>query len=592
MPNARTTRLRVALAQVNPTVGAIDGNLAIVRATARRAVDAGAQLIAFPEMMITGYPVEDLVFRESFVAASKAAVADLATQLAADGIGETPVIVGYVDADGPARMSADAMPDRGPRDALALLHGGRVAATYFKHHLPNYGVFDEDRYFVPGDTLTVVRVGGVDVALTICEDMWQAGGPFTAAARAGVGLVVNINGSPYELDKDDIRLALVARRAAEAGATVAYVNMVGGQDELVFDGDSIVVAADGTVIARSPQFDEDLLVVDLDLPVASGPAVDDPSTGTDGMHIKRVPVTGELPTPDGPATVAAVADRVADEAEIWAALTHGLGDYVRKNGFKSVIIALSGGIDSSVVAALAVDAIGGSRVVGVSMPSAYSTEHSKDDAADLAKRAGLDYRVEPIAPIVDAFMNRLHLTGLAAENLQARVRAVVLMGLSNQEGHLVLTTGNKSELAVGYSTLYGDSVGGFNPLKDVPKTMVWKLARWRNEEAQRRGETPPIPANSIIKPPSAELRPDQLDSDSLPDYEVLDAILARYVDGDMGRDDLIAAGYDAETIDRTLRMVDLAEYKRRQSAPGTKISIKAFGRDRRLPITNNWREKV
>ncbi|HZD99216.1 MAG TPA: NAD+ synthase [Micromonosporaceae bacterium] len=592
MPNARTTRLRVALAQVNPTVGAIDGNLAIVRATARRAVDAGAQLIAFPEMMITGYPVEDLVFRESFVAASKAAVADLATQLAADGIGETPVIVGYVDADGPARMSADAMPDRGPRDALALLHGGRVAATYFKHHLPNYGVFDEDRYFVPGDTLTVVRVGGVDVALTICEDMWQAGGPFTAAARAGVGLVVNINGSPYELDKDDIRLALVARRAAEAGATVAYVNMVGGQDELVFDGDSIVVAADGTVIARSPQFDEDLLVVDLDLPVASGPAVDDPSTGTDGMHIKRVPVSGELPTPDGPATVAAVADRVADEAEIWAALTHGLGDYVRKNGFKSVIIALSGGIDSSVVAALAVDAIGGSRVVGVSMPSAYSTEHSKDDAADLAKRAGLDYRVEPIAPIVDAFMNRLHLTGLAAENLQARVRAVVLMGLSNQEGHLVLTTGNKSELAVGYSTLYGDSVGGFNPLKDVPKTMVWKLARWRNEEAQRRGETPPIPANSIIKPPSAELRPDQLDSDSLPDYEVLDAILARYVDGDMGRDDLIAAGYDAETIDRTLRMVDLAEYKRRQSAPGTKISIKAFGRDRRLPITNNWREKV
>jgi NAD+ synthase (glutamine-hydrolysing) len=592
MPNARTTRLRVALAQVNPTVGAIDGNIAIVRATARRAVDAGAHLIAFPEMMITGYPVEDLVFRESFVAASKAAVADLATQLAADGIGGTPVIVGYVDADGPARMSAEAMPDRGPRDALALLYGGRVVATYFKHHLPNYGVFDEDRYFVPGDTLTVVRVGGVDVALTICEDMWQAGGPFTAAARAEVGLVVNINGSPYELDKDDIRLALVARRAAEAGATVAYVNMVGGQDELVFDGDSIVVAADGTVIARSPQFDEDLLVVDLDLPVASGPAVDDPSTGTDGMHIKRVPVSDELPAPDGPATGAAVADRIADEAEIWAALTLGLGDYVRKNGFKSVIIALSGGIDSSVVAALAVDAVGGSRVVGVSMPSAYSTEHSKDDAADLARRAGLDYRVEPIAPIVDAFMNRLHLTGLAAENLQARVRAVVLMGLSNQEGHLVLTTGNKSELAVGYSTLYGDSVGGFNPLKDVPKTMVWKLARWRNEEAERRGETPPIPENSIIKPPSAELRPDQLDSDSLPDYEVLDAILAGYVDGDMGRDDLIAAGYEPETVDRTLRMVDLAEYKRRQSAPGTKISIKAFGRDRRLPITNNWREKV
>jgi NAD+ synthase (glutamine-hydrolysing) len=595
MPNARTTRLRIALAQVNPTVGAIDGNVAIVRATARRAVDAGAQLIAFPEMMITAYPVEDLVFRESFVAASKAAVDNLATLLAADGIGDTPVIVGYVDADGPARLSADSVPNRGPRDALALLHGGRVVATYFKHHLPNYGVFDEDRYFVSGDTLTVVRVGGVDVALTICEDMWQAGGPLTAAARAGVGLVVNINGSPYELNKDDIRLALVARRAAEAGATVAYVNMVGGQDELVFDGDSIIVAADGTVIARSPQFDEDLLVVDLDLPVASRPAVDDPSTGTDGMHIKRVPVSDELPTPDGPAANAtaalgSIAPRVADEAEIWAALTLGLGDYVRKNRFKSVVIAISGGIDSAVVAALAVDAIGGSRVVGVSMPSAYSSEHSKDDAADLAKRTGLDYRVEPIAPMVDEFMNALHLTGLAAENLQARVRGVVLMGLSNQEGHLVLTTGNKSELAVGYSTLYGDSVGGFNPLKDVPKTIVWRLARWRNDEAERRGETPPIPENSISKPPSAELRPDQLDSDSLPDYDILDSILSGYVDGDLSRDQLIAAGHDPAIVDRTLRLVDLAEYKRRQSAPGTKISIKAFGRDRRLPITNAWHE--
>jgi NAD+ synthase (glutamine-hydrolysing) len=606
MPNARTTRLRIALAQVNPTVGAIDENVAIIRATTRRAADAGVQLVAFPEMMITGYPVEDLVFRESFVAASKAAVADLAVQLVADGLGDTPVIVGYVDADGRARLSADSIPDRGPRDALALLHGGRVVATYFKHHLPNYGVFDEDRYFVSGDTLTVVRVAGVDVALTICEDMWQAGGPLTAAARAGVGLVVNINGSPYELNKDDIRLALVARRAAEAGATVAYVNMVGGQDELVFDGDSIIVAADGTVIARSPQFDEDLLVVDLDLPVASGPTVDDPSTGTDGMHIKRVPVSDELPAPDRPAADRPAADRpaagvavapgsiaprVTDEAEIWGALTLGLCDYVRKNGFKSVVVAISGGIDSAVVAAIAVDAIGGSRVVGVSMPSAYSSEHSKNDAADLAKRTGLDFRVEPIAPMVDAFMNALGLSGLAAENLQARVRGVVLMGLSNQEGHLVLTTGNKSELAVGYSTLYGDSVGGFNPLKDVPKTMVWKLARWRNEEAERRGETPPIPENSISKPPSAELRPDQLDSDSLPDYEVLDPILVGYVDGDMSRDQLIGAGHDPAIVDRTIRMVDLAEYKRRQSAPGTKISIKAFGRDRRLPITNKWRQK-
>jgi NAD+ synthase (glutamine-hydrolysing) len=582
-------RLRIALAQVNPTVGDIAGNVGIVRAATRRAVDAGAHLVAFPEMMLTGYPVEDLVFRESFVAASRAALHELAADLRRDGCGDAAVVVGYLDADGPARISSEAMPGRGPRDALALLSGGRVVATYFKHHLPNYGVFDEDRYFVPGATLTVVRIGGVDVALTVCEDIWQAGGPFAAAGRAGVGLVVNINGSPYELDKDDVRRPLVARRAAEAGATVAYVNMVGGQDELVFDGDSMIVAADGALIARSPQFDEDLMVVDLDLPGAS-PSASTDLAGTDGMRINRVHLSDVVPAPSRPASPPAVAPRITDEAEIWAALTLGLRDYVRKNGFKSVVVAVSGGIDSAVVAAIACDAVGPEHVVGVSMPSAYSSAHSRDDAADLARRTGLDYRVLPIAPMVDAFMAALPLTGLAAENLQARVRGIALMGLSNQEGHLVLTTGNKSELAVGYSTLYGDSVGGFNPLKDVPKTMVWKLARWRDEEASRRGETPPIPENSITKPPSAELRPGQLDTDSLPDYPVLDAILAGYVDGDLGRDGLIAAGHDPAVVDRVLRLVDVAEYKRRQSAPGTKISIKAFGRDRRLPITNAWRE--
>jgi NAD+ synthase (glutamine-hydrolysing) len=591
MRTDRTT-LRLALAQVNPTVGAIDSNAELVRTMAHRAAEAGAHLLAFPEMMLTGYPVEDLVFRESFVAASKAALVDLARQLDEDGIGGLPVIIGYLDADGAARLSCDSAPDHGPRDAAAVLHRGAVAATYFKHHLPNYGVFDEDRYFVPGDTLTVVRIGGVDVAVTVCEDLWQAGGPFTTAARAEVGLVVNINGSPYELNKDDVRLALVARRAAEAKATVAYVNLIGGQDELVFDGDSMVVAPDGTVIGRSPQFRDDLLVVDLDLPRASRPAVDEPEPGTDGMRIERVAVSEAVSTPAGPAAVGRIAERITDEAEIWAALTLGLADYVRKNGFKSVVLGLSGGIDSSVVAALAVDAIGASRVVGVSMPSAYSSEHSRDDAADLAKRTGLDYRVQPIGRMFDAFMESLHLTGLAAENLQARVRGVVLMGLSNQENHLVLTTGNKSELSVGYSTLYGDSVGGFNPLKDVPKTLVWKLARWRNAEAERQGDVPPIPENAISKPPSAELRPGQLDSDSLPDYDRLDAILSGYVDGDLGRDELVAAGHDSVLVDRVLRLVDLAEYKRRQSAPGTKISIKAFGRDRRLPITNGWREKI
>ncbi|HEY2794223.1 MAG TPA: NAD+ synthase [Micromonosporaceae bacterium] len=595
---SETASLRIALAQVNPTVGDIDGNVAIVRATTRRAVDAGADLIAFPEMMLTGYPVEDLVFRESFVTASKQAVTALAEQLADDGLGDTAVVVGYLDADGPARIDSDALPGRGPRDALALLSGGRVVVSYYKHHLPNYGVFDEDRYFVPGDTLQVVRIRGIDVALTVCEDIWQAGGPFAAAGRAGVGLVVNINGSPYELNKDDVRLPLVARRAAEANAAVAYVNMVGGQDELVFDGDSMIVSADGELIARAPQFSEDLLVVDLDLPIAVYSAAPHAPTadigtdegGTDGMRIARTHLSDAAPAPAERWT-GEIAERVTDEAEIWQALVLGLRDYVRKNRFRSVILQLSGGIDSAVVATIAVDAVGGSNVVAVSLPSAYSSEHSKDDAADLAKRVGLDYRTVSIAPMVDAFMDSLHLTGLAEENLQARVRGVVIMGLSNQEGHLVLTTGNKSELSVGYSTLYGDSVGGFNPLKDVPKLLVWKLARWRNDEAERRGEVPPIPENSISKPPSAELRPDQKDSDSLPDYPILDPILAGYVDGDMSRADLIGAGHDAAAVDQVLRLVDISEYKRRQAAPGTKISIKAFGRDRRLPITNAFRER-
>ncbi len=585
--------LRLALAQVDSTVGDLPGNAATVRDWTRRAAGAGAHLVAFPEMMLTGYPVEDLVFRESFVAASRDTLHRLAADLDRDGLGGIAVVLGYLDADGPARLSAEAAPDRGPRDALALLHGGRVVATYYKHHLPNYGVFDEDRYFVPGDTLRVVRIGGVDVALTVCEDIWQAGGPFAVACNAGVGLVVNINASPYELNKDDVRLALVARRAREACAAVAYVNMVGGQDELVFDGDSIVVGGDGRLLARAPQFTEHLLVHDLGLPAGSEaddevdtdvPAVREP------MRVERVHLSEEVPAPPGRPDGGGIAERVADEAEVWQALVLGLRDYIRKNGFPSVVIALSGGIDSSVVAAIACDAVGPERVAGVSMPSSYSSQHSRDDAADLAKRTGLDYRTVPIQPMVDAFLANLTLSGLAVENLQARVRGVILMALSNQEGHLVLTTGNKSELAVGYSTLYGDSVGGFNPLKDVPKTMVYRLARWRDEEAVRRGEQPPIPENSIVKPPSAELRPGQLDADSLPEYPVLDAILAGYIDGDLGRDELVAAGHDPATVDRVLRMVDLAEYKRRQAAPGTKISIKAFGRDRRLPITNRFRE--
>ncbi|GAA4920498.1 NAD+ synthase (glutamine-hydrolysing) [Stackebrandtia albiflava] len=579
--------LRIALAQTNTTVGDLEGNLAIVRDYTARAAEAGAHLVAFGEMVLTGYPVEDLVFRDSFVAASRAAVTTLAADLESSGLGHVVVVVGYLDADGPARLHAESDRHTGPRDALAVLHGGRVVTRYFKHHLPNYGVFDENRYFVPGDVLQVIQVGGVDIAVTVCEDIWQPGGPFAVAGKAGVGLVVNINASPYERDKDERRLPLVRRRAAEAGAAVAYVNIVGGQDELVFEGDSLIVAADGTLLTRGPQFEEALLITDLELPQASPPR---PVTG-EIMSVERTVLSGG-PLAVSPAEAGApvFAEPLSDLAETWRALVTGLRDYVTKNGFRSVVFGLSGGIDSAVVAALSVDAFGPDRVYAVSMPSRYSSDHSKGDAADLAERTGLHYSSEPIQAVVDSIMAEVALSGLAVENLQARVRGVILMALSNQHGHLVLAPGNKSEYAVGYSTLYGDSVGGYAPIKDVPKTLVYRLAEWRNAEAERLGRTPPIPENTLTKPPSAELRPGQVDSDSLPPYDVLDAIIAGYVDADTGRDDLVAAGHDAATVDRVLRLIDLAEYKRRQTAPGTKISGKSFGRDRRLPITNRFTE--
>jgi NAD+ synthase (glutamine-hydrolysing) len=405
-------------------------------------------------------------------------------------------------------------------------------------------------------------------------------------------LLIVINGSPYERHKDDVRLELVRRRAAGTGATLAYVNMVGGQDELVFDGDSIVVSAQGEVLARAPQFEEHLLVVDLDLPAAST----QPPAPTDarGATVERLVLGGEPPSSHPalsvPEPTAGIAPRLEDDAEVYGALVTGVRDYVRKNGFQTVVIAVSGGIDSALTAAIACDALGAANVHGVSMPSSYSSEHSKSDAVDLAERTGLHFTTVPIAPMVDAFLRAIELTGLAEENLQARVRGVVLMGLSNQHGHLVLATGNKSELSVGYSTLYGDAVGGYAPLKDVPKTLVWQLSRWRNKDAEARGETPPIPEASISKPPSAELRPGQLDSDSLPDYEVLDGVLDSYVENDRGSSELVAAGFDQALVERVLKMTDAAEYKRRQYPPGPKISLKAFGRDRRLPITNRWRE--
>jgi NAD+ synthase (glutamine-hydrolysing) len=586
-------QLRVALAQVDTTVGDLPGNASIVRDWTKQAAAEGAHLVAFPEMTLTGYPAEDLVLRGSFVEAARAALERLALDLEADGLGDVAVVVGYLDR-APHALPRLGRPAREPENAAALLYGGRVVARYAKHHLPNYGVFDEARYFVPGATLPVVRLHGIDIALCICEDLWQEGGPIAAAAAAGVGLVVCINASPYEQGKVGYRSGLAGRRAREAGAALVYVNQVGGQDELVFDGGSLTVAADGTVLSRTGQFDQTLLVTDLDLPNGTS-SVAGPVDVLDGtmMTIERLTLSVEPVTAYEPAT-ASVSEPMDERAEVYAALVTATRDYVTKNGFRSVVLGLSGGIDSALVATIAVDALGAERVHTIGMPSRWSSDHSVDDARELAARQGISYTVVPIEPMVAAYQGALQgtggLHGLAAENLQARVRGTLLMALSNEHGHLVLTTGNKSELATGYSTLYGDSAGGFAPIKDVFKTLVWELCRWRNAVAEARGETPPIPENSISKPPSAELSPGQLDTDSLPSYEVLDALLDDYIERDLGHDELIAAGHEPLLVERVIRMVDAAEYKRRQYPPGPKTTLKAFGRDRRLPITSRWRE--
>lgn len=564
MPTELTPSLRIAMAQVNPVVGDIEGNATLIKNAVEESLRRDADVVVFPEMVLTGYPVEDLALRPAFRKASQERVRLLAQEIKEMGAGELLLLVGYLDEK------------EKPQNAVALIHGGVVQARYIKHHLPNYGVFDEFRNFGPGKETLILRFRGVDIGVAICEDIWQDDGPMAELAQRSPGVVLVPNGSPYERNKDDVRLSLVQRRVKQIGAPMVYVNMTGAQDDLVFDGDSLAVDAHGLVLARAEQFASALTIVDI--PVAE-------KTSTPDL------VVDETPLKKRAGLASSIADRMSDEEEVWQALVMGLGDYVKKNGFKSVALGLSGGIDSALVATIAVDALGNNNVFGVSLPSKYSSDHSKTDAQLLASNLGINFRTIEIEPLVQAFVKATTLTGLAEENVQARVRGSLLMGISNQEGHLILATGNKSELAVGYSTLYGDAVGGFAPIKDIFKVDVWRLAAWRNHRALSDGEVPPIPESSITKEPSAELRPGQKDSDSLPDYRLLDRLLDIYVEKNGDAVEIIKAGFDKPLVDRVIAMVDKAEYKRRQYPPGPKVSSIAFGKDRRLPMTSRWKER-
>ncbi len=555
--------MRIALAQIDPTVGDIDGNAAKIAEWIGRAEGEGAELTIFPELCVPGYPAEDLYLKRHFVEANRRAIDELAA-----GVTRTVALVGF------AEPVADGGDFRRAHNSLAVLAEGSVRAIYRKNRLPNYSVFDEQRYFVPGAESVSIEVGGSQVGLTVCEDVWAPGPPASSEAEAGASLIANPSGSPYHRGKGREREAMLAERARSYGAGFAFCNLVGGQDELVFDGHSFVVDASGSVIARAAQFEEELLVC-------------------------------EFPSPGS----VAMAEPLPDLAEVYAALTLGLRDYVRKNGFGHVGVALSGGIDSALVALLAVDALGPEHVSCVVMPSPHSSSETQQDARNIGANLGVELLEISIEAAMAEYESALAASfggsggsgnggeplphdparpsepDLAAENIQARIRGNLMMALSNRHGWLVLTTGNKSEMSVGYATLYGDMAGGFAAIKDVPKTLVYELVRYRNERAGREL----IPASVIDRAPSAELRPDQLDSDSLPPYDLLDRILESYVEQDRGREELVSAGMPADVVDDVIRMVDRSEYKRRQAAPGIRITPKAFGRDRRLPITNRFR---
>ena len=549
--------MRIALAQLAPAVGDIEGNVALVRAAYAAATVRGADLVATTELAITGYPPDDLLLKPAFVDANERGLAELAS-----ATGPVPLVVGFVerltgvDPEAWRPVASEAAGHSPLANAAAVLRSGQVEAVYRKHRLPNYGVFDEARYFHAGTRPLVVDVGGVAVGVTVCEDLWGDGGPVQASGAAGATVVVNLNASPYSRGKREIREGWASHHARRGGLWLAFVNQVCGQDEVVFDGDSFLVSPAGEVVARAAQFAPDLLVVDLDA-VSAHP----------------------------------LAPRLEPLAEVYAALVLGTRDYVRRNGFRSALIGISGGIDSALVAAIAADALGPDAITGVAMPSPWSSPGSLVDAKTLAANLGIGWLELPVAGVMDAFTATLAdpfagtEEGIAEENIQSRIRGTLLMALSNKFGDIVLATGNKSEYAVGYSTLYGDMAGGFAVIKDVPKTLVYELARWRNA-----GGDGPIPQATIDKHPSAELRPDQRDTDSLLPYEVLDPILEALVEQDRSVAGMVAEGYDAGDVREVFRLVARAEYKRRQAAPGVKITPRAFGRDRRLPITQAWEE--
>ena len=576
---------RLAMAQVNATVGDLDGNTERIISGIQDARNLGADLIAFPELALSGYPPEDLLLKPQFIRENH----DRLLRIAAECKG-IAAIVGFIDSDSDIY------------NAAAVINDGEIVGIYRKMYLPNYGVFDEDRYFAAGTDCPVYIINGTPVGVNICEDIWYATGPAVVQCAAGAELIVNINGSPFHAGKRAFREKMLATRAADNGLFVAYVNLVGGQDELVFDGGSLIFAPDGEIIAEAAQFEEQLLVADLEVESVFRSRLRDPRTrkerGADLTHIGRpvsVAVSDYSENPDRPDIVSAksslTVEPLSDTAEVYAALTLGTRDYVRKCGFSKVLIALSGGIDSTLVAAVAADALGGENVVGIAMPSRFSSEGSVLDATELAENLGIELWTIPIEDAFSAYLQTLAhrfegtKSGVAEENMQSRIRGNIIMAVSNKFNWLVLTTGNKSEMATGYATIYGDMAGGYAVIKDVPKQLVYELCRYRNTI----GNSPVIPQSVIDKPPSAELRPDQKDEDSLPPYSILDPILKAYVEDDFSFDDIVAMGYDSDTVKQIITLVDRNEYKRRQSPPGIKITPRNFGRDRRMPIANRYR---